>query len=191
MTLILDPANTADNTGYEGIRTLVGFTLTNAEIDAHPLFGDAEEFVVSVVPASELPSGRTYTNRNRVIRALQFMTKYNFLYDSASSGSSTTSGGTREVRAVSETIGPVTTRTEYGDFGATTTRDYTHGVDNQTEFYLQSAYRILMALNPDFNIPDHHSTIIGGDIYVGVELTDSDASWYKSYEEYFETGRYR
>lgn len=191
MTLILDPMESSDDAGYEGIRTLVGITLTNAQIDVHPLFDDAEEFIVGVVPASELPSGRTYISRNRVIRALQFLTKYNFLYDSASSGSSTTGGGTREVASTTETVGPITTTTSYRDFGGTTTTDYTHGVDNQTEFYLQSAYRILQALNPNFIIPDHHDAIInpGGTIPVEAQTTSSEEVEFDDFLYYLERQR--
>ena len=162
MGRILDPTNSLDDAGFEGLLTLLGSTLTSVELNVHPLFESAEEFIVGVVPAAELPSGRSYIHRNRVVRALQFLTKYNFLYDSTSSGSSTSGGGTREVRAESETIGPVTKRTEYGEFGGTTTKDYTHGVDNQTEFYLNSAYEILKSLNPDFDIPAQHDNIIDG-----------------------------
>ena len=189
MTLILDPMETADDAGFEGIRTLVGITLTDDQINMHPLFDDSEEFIVSVVPASALPSGRSYADRNRVIRALQFLTKYAFLYDSASSGSSTSGGGMREVRAESETIGPITKRTEYGSFGGTTTKDYTHGVDNQTEFYLQSAYRILTELNPNFNIPDHHSSIIGGIIPVEAATTSSEEVEFDDFLYYLERQR--
>ena len=170
MTLILDPTNTADNDGYNGLRTVLGLDVsqvTNADIDADPLFQDAEEFVVNVVPNAALArtgamEGRNYPQRGRVIRALQFLSAYNFLYGGSDTITLQTSGGTRQVRSESETIGPVTTRTEYGEFGATTTESRTQGIDDRSQFFLDSAYAILKAINPNFEIPAHHNTAAGG-----------------------------
>ena len=165
MSLILDPTNSADDSGYDGMRILLGLDVSlvsNADIDADPLFQDAEEFIVIVVPASALPTGRTYTDRLRVIRALQFLSTYNFLFGGSDTISIQTAGGTREVKAVSETIGPITKRTEYGEFGGSTNKTITHGVDNRSEYFLQSAYRILLSINPDFKIPAHHGGVLGG-----------------------------
>ena len=70
---------------------------------------------------------------------------------------SSSGGGTREVSAVSESIGPVTVRTDYRDFGGTRSGTTTHGVADRSAFFIESAYRILLALNPDFIVPDHHN----------------------------------
>ena len=165
MSLIIDPTNSADDAGYDGLRVLLGIDaaqVSNADIDADPLFQDAEEFIVGVVPAVALPSGRTYANRTRVIRALQFLAAYNFLFGGSDTITTQTSGGAREVSAVSESIGPITTRTDYRDFGGSTTRNATHGVDNRSTFFLNSAYAILKAINPNFEVPVQHTSTAGG-----------------------------
>lgn len=167
MTLILDPTNTADDAGYQGIRTILDIpsTVTDVDIDADPLFQEAEQICVEAVPTAALTQtgpgeGRNYQYRNRIITACQYLSVANMLYGGGNTATSTSAGGTREISSESETIGAVTKRTDYGDFGGTTTRTTTHGVVERSEFFIQNAYRILLALNPDFIVPDHHDTII-------------------------------
>ena len=182
MTLILDPANTADDAGYNGIRTILSLTVTqvsNIALDADPLYQEAEQICVEAVPEASLlmtgtDEGRNYPFRNRIITADQYLSVANMLYGGSNTTTFTSGGGTREVSAVSESIGPVTVRTDYRDFGGTRSGTTTHGVADRSAFFIESAYRILLALNPDFIVPDHHNAIIsGGSIPVKAAVTDS------------------
>jgi hypothetical protein len=162
MGRILDPTNTSDDGAYNGLRVVVGTTYTNAQIDVDPLYIYAEDFIIGVYPAAALPSGRNISERAKVVLGLQLLGSYNFIAMGGGSSSFQTSGGVRQIRAESESIGPITKRTEYADFGASTTGIITHAVVARTGELLRGAYSILKELNPDFIIPDAHVDIISG-----------------------------
>ena len=159
MGRILDPTNTADDGAYNGIKVVVGTTYTNAQIDVDPLYLYAEEFIIGVYPTAV---DRTNSERTKVVLCLQLLASYNFIAMGGGSSSFQTSGGVRQIRAESESIGPITKRTEYADFGASTTGVITHAVVARTGELLRGAYSILKELNPDFIIPDAHLDIISG-----------------------------
>ena len=84
MGKVLDTANTDDQTAFEQIRDLVGFTDTDSEIDGSPLFKAAENELLAVVPGAALPSGRTATNRAEHVDYVVFLASSYFLDAGAS-----------------------------------------------------------------------------------------------------------
>ena len=148
MTLILDPANADDVVSFEGIAELVGITATAEEINSSPLFISAERTIVILLPAAELPGGRTHMNRHLIVAALQYLTAYNILFGG---GSLTTQGGqviqgSGEVSSISETVLGVTRRTDY-DVGASVVGGGSISVthESRAEFFLEE-YNKLLAL---------------------------------------------
>ena len=99
--LITSPTETADNSVYENVRRLAETTDTNTEIDANPLYQNAELYIIGRLPAAE---NRGYTNRSKVLIALGFIASSYML-----SGDAPSEVGSETIK--SETLGQL--RTEY------------------------------------------------------------------------------
>lgn len=111
MARILDPTNTADNAGYEAIRTLLDVDTSNADIDADPIFRLSEDEIIARLPDAE---NRNYAHRATIVNSgLPFCAVANFLEGGGSStiSSQATAGG--DLKSV--TVGGVSqTFTESG-----------------------------------------------------------------------------
>ena len=145
---IVDPTETADNSVYESVNNLLGTTETNAEIDANPLFQNAELYIIGKIPDA---TERTYAQRTKVLLALGMIAASYML-----SGGAPNAVGGQTVK--SETIGLL--RTEY----ATSQTQGSQSVANRSQFLLDSGNSILNSIL---------GTSDTGDTDVSVSLTAS------------------
>ena len=117
MARILDPANTADNAGYEAIRTLLDVDTSNADIDADPIFRLSEDEIIARLPDAE---NRNYAHRATIVNSgLPFCAVANFLEGGGSStvfSEATAGGDLKSVRIglVSKTYTEGSTRNRSG-----------------------------------------------------------------------------
>ena len=167
MSRIIDPANSADDAAFSGIRDLAHIASDAAAINMNPLFQLAEAFIVDLLPDTELRTppvagkGRTYVKRASVITALQFLSASNFLRAGGSIGGGDDSGSseeeternTGEIKTRSVTVGPVTESVTYhGPSSSTTTTTRSHQVhteishESRADWLDKQAYSILEQL---------------------------------------------
>lgn len=140
----------ADHRGYDGIRSLLGITSDDGTIDADPLFGRAEGYIVSVLPAAALANGgRTYAGRMQVISALQLLyAAYVILGGGSIGASSTTTRG--PVSTETERIGTISKTTSYATSSSTTSVTSV-GATDRAEWLEQEALEILIGLGANVN----------------------------------------
>ena len=114
MTLILDPTNTADAAGFQGIMDLAETTSTAEQINANPLFIAAENYIVAKIPAAALPDGRTHAQRGRIVVALQFLTASYFLIGGGETATRTSQDAFMGViESLTEQSGEISRTTQY------------------------------------------------------------------------------
>ena len=150
MTLILDPTNTDDQASFAGIRDLASVESTDAQINANPLFQDAEDYIVGRIATAALPSGRTHASRRQIVRALQFLTVANFLLgggDVATTSGDSDSTSTGTVESESTTIGSVSKTTRYSSSTRTVGRSHESlsalSLEERADWYRERAVEII------------------------------------------------
>lgn len=143
MARILDPTNTDDNAGYEGLRTLLSVETTNANLDADPLFRLSEDEIIARLPDA---ADRNYANRADVITALQFCASANFLEGGGSSteSSETVAGGA--VKSITESVGEISKSTTYTEGGTRSRGGAKTDPDDRSTFFREKCEAILKRL---------------------------------------------
>ena len=134
MAQILDATNTDDNAAWNGLRSLLGVSTPNAELDVNPLFLLSENEIIARVPDA---ANRAYSQRELAIEALQFIAASNLLDGGA--GSLTNEG--RTVRSETQSIGDITKTVSYQDSVSGTAAS-----NNRSEFLRQKGEELLKRL---------------------------------------------
>lgn len=76
MSQVVTP--TDDATFYTDLQDLLDITSDAQTIDNSPLFKTSERTIIALIPGSQLPGGRTNTQRDDIVEALLYLSAYNF-----------------------------------------------------------------------------------------------------------------
>ena len=148
------PDEIADAPTFAGLNDILGSSPTAAAVYGNPLFQAAVDFIVQNLPDAALQDppvagkGRTYPQRRRVLRALQFLAASFMKRGGGSVGGSDITRTTGDVRSESTRVGQLQKTTSFHGPTSTTSRStrQSFGEADYADWLEQEAYKLLEEL---------------------------------------------